>query len=365
MKKGHYTEEQIAFALKQAELGTPVAEVCRKLGITEQSFYRWKKKYGGMLPSDMKKLKQLEEENAKLKKLVADLSLDKAILQDVLSKKLVRPVDRKEAATYLLKHYSISERRTCAVLKIYRNSYRYESKKDRQAVLRKRIREIAEVRIRYGYRRIHVLLLREGWEINHKRVYRLYREEGLNLRQKAKRHQKSASRIPSTEIPSILNECWAMDFVSDQFYNGKRFRTLTLIDICSRECLALYADKNITGEAVASVLDQVRQTRDLPKRIKVDNGPEFISKALDAWAYFNHVQLDYSRPGTPTDNAYIESFNGSFRDECLNANWFMSLEDAREKIERWRTDYNEFRPHSALTYLTPADFARNQAKIAV
>lgn len=251
------------------------------------------------------------------------------------------------------------------MLKIYRNSYRYESKKDRQAVLRKRIREIAEVRIRYGYRRIHVLLLREGWEINHKRVYRLYREEGLNLRQKTKRRQKSASRIPSTEIPSILNECWAMDFVSDQFYNGKRFRTLTLIDMCSRECLALYANKNITGEAVAAVLDQVRQTRGLPKRIKVDNGPEFISKALDAWAYFNHVQLDYSRPGTPTDNAYIESFNGSFRDECLNANWFMSLEDAREKIELWRTDYNEFRPHSALTYLTPADFARNQAEIAV
>ena len=135
--------------------------------------------------------------------------------------------------------------------------------------------------------------------------------------------------------------------------------------MCSRECLALYADKNITGEAVATVLEQVRQTRDLPKRIKVDNGPEFISKALDAWAYFNHVQLDYSRPGAPTDNAYIESFNGSFRDECLNANWFMSQEDAREKIERWRTDYNEFRPHSALTYLTPADFARNQAKIAV
>lgn len=277
----------------------------------------------------------------------------------------MRPVDRKGAAAYLLEQYSISERRMCSVLKIYRNTYRYKSKKDEQAVLRQRIREIAEVRIRYGYRRIHVLLLREGWEINHKRVYRLYREEGLNLRQKTKRRQKSASRIPIAEIPGTLNECWAMDFVSDQLYNGKRFRTLTLIDLCSRECLALHVDKKITGEAVAAALDQVRQTRGLPGRIKVDNGPEFISKALDAWAYFNHVQLDYSRPGTPTDNAYIESFNGSFRDECLNANWFMSLEDAREKIERWRTDYNEFRPHSALTYLTPADFARKQVNIAV
>ena len=251
------------------------------------------------------------------------------------------------------------------MLKMHRNSYRYESRKDRQALLRKRIREIAEVRIRYGYRRIHVLLRREGWNINQKRVYRLYREEGLNLRQKAKRRRKSESRIQSSEFPAALNACWAMDFVSDQLYNGKRFRTLTLIDMCSRECLALHVDKNITGEAVATVLDQVRQTRNLPQRIKVDNGPEFISKALDAWAYFNHVQLEYSRPGTPTDNAHIESFNGSFRDECLNVNWFMSLQDAREKIERWKNDYNEFRPHSALTYLTPADFARNQAEIAV
>ena len=231
--------------------------------------------------------------------------------------------------------------------------------------MRKRIREIAETRIRYGYRRIHVLLLREGWEINHKRVYRLYREEGLNLRKKTKRRQKSASRIPSTETPTTLNECWAMDFVSDQFYNGKRFRTLTLIDLCSRECLALHVDKNITGEAVANALDQVRLTRNLPQRIKVDNGPEFISKALDAWAYFNNVHLDYSRPGTPTDTAYLESFNGSFRDECLNANWFMSLGDAREKIECWRMDYNEFRPHSALTYLTPADYAGEQANVAI
>ena len=253
----------------------------------------------------------------------------------------------------------------CSVLKIYRNAYRYQSVKDQQAQLRMRIREIAEVRIRYGYRRIHVLLLREGWHINHKRVYRIYREEGLNLRRKTKKRLKSVSRIPSTIAPNTLNECWAMDFVSDQFYHGKRFRTLTLIDLYSRECLALHVDKSITGEAVANILDQVGQGKGLPQRIKVDNGPEFISKALDAWAYFNHIQLDYSRPGTPTDNAIIESFNGSFRDECLNTNWFLSLADARDKIGRWKDDYNELRPHSSLTYLTPADFARKQAEIAV
>lgn len=148
-----------------------------------------------------------------------------------------------------------------------------------------------------------------------------------------------------------------MDFVSDQLYNGKRFRALTLIDTYSRECLAIYADKVIKGEMVVDVLEKVKATRGLPKKIKVDNGPEFISRALDAWAYLSKVQLEYSRPGKPTDNAHIESFNGSLRDECLNTNWFMSLEDAKEKIERWRKDYNEFRPHSILTNLTPAEYA--------
>jgi putative transposase len=156
-----------------------------------------------------------------------------------------------------------------------------------------------------------------------------------------------------------------MDFVSDQLYNGKRFRALTVIDMYSRECLDIYVNKAIKGETVTEVLDRLKGTRGLPKRIKVDNGPEFISRALDAWAYFNNVKLDYSRPGTPTDNAHIESFKGSFRDECLNTNWFMSLDDAQEKIDYWRKDYNEFRPHSALTYLAPSEFARNIGDLGV
>ena len=228
-----------------------------------------------------------------------------------------------------------------------------------------RIKEIASVRKRYGYRRIHVLLLREGWKINHKRVYRLYRQEGLNLRKPSSRKKISVSRAPEKGMASAVNECWCMDFVSDQLYNGKRFRALTVLDTFSRESLAIYVDKSIKGEQVCQELEKIKAARGLPQRIKVDNGPEFISRALDAWAYFNKVKLDYSRPGTPTDNPHIESFNGSFRDECLNMNWFMSLEDAKDKVERWRRDYNEFRPHSALTYLTPAEFARNSGLEAV
>jgi putative transposase len=273
---------------------------------------------------------------------------------------MVRPADKREAVQYLQEHYSVSERHSCGVLRINRSAYRRQPTRDEQAFLRMRIKEIASVRVRYGYRRIHILLRREGWNINHKRVYRIYKEEGLNLRSKSKRKSISAARAPEKNAVQAINECWAMDFVSDQLFNGKRFRTLTVLDMYSRECLDICVDKAIKGERVAAVLDHLKETRGLPKRIKVDNGPEFISRALDAWAYFNHVKLDYSRPGTPTDNAHIESFNGSFRDECLNVNWFMSLEDARKKIEVWKKDYNEFRPHSALTYLTPVEFAQKQ-----
>ena len=278
---------------------------------------------------------------------------------------MVGPADRRDAVGYLQAAYKASERRSCRVLRLHRSLYRRRPKRDEQAYLRMRIKEIAQVRVRYGYRRIHVLLRREGWEINHKRVYRIYREEGLNLRTKGRHKKISAHRAPLKKMPTSMNQCWAMDFVSDQLYNGKRFRALTVIDLYSRECLAIYANKGITGERVTSVLSDIQGERGLPARIKVDNGPEFISKALDAWAYFNNVQLDYSRPGTPTDNAYIESFNGSFRDECLNTNWFMSLEDAENKIEKWRKDYNCFRPHSALTYQTPADFARLTSDLAI
>lgn len=258
---------------------------------------------------------------------------------------------------YLQKAFQVSERRSCKVLKANRTAYRRKPKRDEQAFLRMRIKEIAATRVRYGYKRIHILLLREGWKINHKRVYRIYKEEGLNLRNKSKRKKISAPRVPDKTLATAINDCWAMDFVSDQLFDGKRFRALTIIDTFSRECLAIYVDKSIKGEDVANTLSQLIQEKGLPKKIKVDNGPEFISRSLDAWAYLNHVQLEYSRPGKPTDNAHIESFNGSLRDECLNVNWFMSLEDARNKIEKWRVDYNHYRPHSGLTNMTPAEFA--------
>jgi putative transposase len=227
-----------------------------------------------------------------------------------------------------------------------------------QTLLAMRIKEITEVRVRYGYRRVHVMLLREGWKINHKRVYRLYSMQGLALRSKRPKRHKSAQVRQPKPMPQAINEAWSMDFVSDALFDGRRLRTLTVMDNYTRECLAIHVDARIHGEQVVAVMEDITAQRGVPMSIRVDNGPEFISKVLDKWAYEHGVALDFSRPGKPTDNAYIESFNGRFREECLNANWFLSLEDARCKIDAWRTDYNEARPHSALGWQTPAEFAR-------
>jgi len=223
-----------------------------------------------------------------------------------------------------------------------------------------RIREIAAVRIRYGYKRIHILLQREGWEINHKRVYRLYCEEGLNLRRKRPRKRTSEYLRITRERARNINDCWSMDFASDSTFQGRRFRVLTVLDIFSRECLGVEVDQSIKGGDVVGLLNHIKSLRGVPNNIRCDNGPEFVSKVLDKWAYENKVTLEFSRPGKPTDNAFVESFIGSLRDECLNTNWFLSLDDARDKIETWRTDYNEFRPHSSLDNRTPSDYARTE-----
>jgi putative transposase len=240
------------------------------------------------------------------------------------------------------------------VVMIYRSVWYYKSVRRNDSVIRNRMKEIAMVRVRYGFNRIFTLLRREGWRDNHKRIYRLYCLDGLNLRTKRNRRSRSgAHRIERPEINSV-NKCWSMDFVSDQLFDGKRFRALTIVDNYSRKCHAIEVGQSLKGIDVVKVMDQIKhQTEQLPNRIQVGNGSEFISKEFDRWAYENHVTLDYSRPGRPTDNPFIESFNGSLRDECLNTNWFLSLEDARFKIESWRRDYNEYRPHSSLQGLTP------------
>jgi putative transposase len=259
--------------------------------------------------------------------------------------------------------YDISERRACKTTGFERSSQRYRSARDPQTALRIRLKDLAAVRVRYGYRRLHVLLRREGWAVNHKRVYRLYNEEGLSIRAKLPRRKRAwRYRAGRSQIISP-NDVWAMDFMSDALFDGRPFRLLTVVDCCSREGLATVPRATFRAFNVVEVLDRLAAERGKPKTIRVDNGPEFAGRLLDQWAYLNGVELDFSRPGTPTDNAFIEAFNARIRAECLNASWFLSLADARDRIEAWRIDYNTERPHSALGHLTPQAFAR-QAETA-
>jgi len=273
----------------------------------------------------------------------------------------VKPSRRRRMVDYLKSHYPVSERRACQVVAVARSVHRYQSIANRHEPLRGRLRELATTRYRYGYRRLHVLLRREGYQVGKHLVYRLYREEGLVLRpRRPRRHVSAARRQRPVRGASHVNEAWSMDFVSDQLHNGSRFRALTVVDVHTRECLAIEPGHRLTGDNVVKVLNRLRYTRGAPKRVYCDNGSEFTSRILDLWAYHNQVTMEFSRPGKPTDNGHIESFNGRLRDECLNAHWFGSLTDAKDKIEVWRSDYNEARPHRALNYLTPNEFAAQQ-----
>lgn len=263
----------------------------------------------------------------------------------------------------LVSDYRISLRRACEVSLLSTSVWYYKNIRKNDGPLRLRIRNIAETRVRYGIERIVVLLKREGWKDNHKRIYRVYKEEGLNLRVKRPRRCRAASHRSERPSFSNLHDCWSMDFVADALFDGRKIRCLTIVDNYTRKCIAIHVGQGIKGYQVVEVLEELRLFKgSKPKKIQVDNGSEFISKEMDRWAYEQKVELVFSRPGKPTDNAYIESFNGSFRDECLNTNWFLSLEDAREKIEVWREEYNTFRPHSFLGNMTPEMFIEKQVK---
>ena len=248
--------------------------------------------------------------------------------------------------------YRLPQRRAARLIPVHISTLRYRSTRDRQDALRQRLRELAAVRVRFGYRRLTVLLKREGWRVNAKRIYRLYVEEDLTVRTKPRKKLASRARVP-LPAPARPNERWAMDFVSARTTDGRWFRTLTVVDVFTRESLALVADRSLTGVKVATALSAIVQQRGAPAAIMVDNGGEFVSRAMDAWAYAHDVHLEFIRPGKPVENAFIESFNGRLRDECLNAHVFDSTIEAQTILEAWRQDYNAVGPHSSLQDRTP------------
>jgi putative transposase len=257
--------------------------------------------------------------------------------------------------------YGASLSRACRLAQISRSLCGYRSSRPNQAGLRQRVCEVAQARPRFGYRRVHVMLVREGWPVNMKRVRRLYRLEGLQLRHKLRRRKHASQHRGIPPAASRAHERWSMDFVHDALLDGRAFRVLTVIDQWSRWSPILEVAQNLSGSSVAEALDRAISQHGKPRTITVDNGTEFTFRALDEWAYRRGVTLDFIRPGKPTENGFIESFNSKLRDECLNANQFLSIDDARSKIEAWRTDYNHHRPHSALGQLTPSEYLHRSA----
>jgi putative transposase len=269
---------------------------------------------------------------------------------------VVTPSKRRLAVTEARGAAAISERRACRFTGFSLSTQRYRSRRPLDEELRHKLKELAKKHSRWGYRRLYVLLKREGYPRNRKLVQRVYREEGLSVGSRRRRKMAAVARSPMTP-PQAPNERWSMDFVRDTLANGRVFRAFTVVDDFTRESPAIEVDYSLPGERVASVLERLSQERGLPKTIVCDNGPEFQSQVLDFWAHRHDVTLSFIQPGKSVQNAFIESFNGKFRDECLNENYFTSLLDAQTTIEAWRKDYNEMRPHSSLGDLTPAEFA--------
>jgi putative transposase len=273
---------------------------------------------------------------------------------------VVTTKQRRQVVTHLLAAFQssrVSARRACRVIGLSRSRWHYRTRRGDDAELRARLCELAAQRPRWGYETLQVLLRREGRIVNHKKTHRLYREEGLAVHRRRRKKHVAIARVPLT-TPSGPTQRWSMDFIHDQLADGRSFRCFTLVDDCTRECLAIGVGHSLPGWRVIDVLARVGAERGLPRSIVCDNGPEFQSRVVDAWAHEHHLSLQFIRPGKPIENAFIESFNGKFRDECLSTHWFPDLIDAQLTIERWRRDYNEVRPHGSLGSLTPAEYCK-------
>lgn len=264
---------------------------------------------------------------------------------------------QKSSAEYMLKQYKVSEYRVCGLIGLYRSTYRYKTKRKSDKNLKKQINKIAHKYSRYGYRRIYAVIKNKGLKINHKKIYRLYKE--MNLCHRIKKKKRINRHLGPLVTPVNINEIWGIDFMSDKLENGRRIRTLNIIDIFSRECLKIVTSFSMPAQEVVKTLEMLKITRGLPKAIMLDNGPEYIATVTKEWALKECVKLNYIPPGKPTKNAFTESFNGKFRDECLNQNAFNNIREAQIIIEQWRQYYNKKRPHSSLGYKTPEEYMKS------
>ncbi|WP_168454868.1 IS3 family transposase [Sphingopyxis microcysteis] len=361
MPSKKHRPEEIIGKLREAEVvlaqGATTAEACRRIAISEQTYYRWRKEYGGLKTDQARRMKDLEKENARLRLAISDLTLDKLILQEAAPGKLLSPARRRRCIDHISTMMPVSERRLCRVLGQYRSTQRMVPRgADDEAVLTEDIIALARQYGRYGYRRVTALLRDAGWHVNRKRVERIWRREGLKVPQRQPKRGRlwlndgSCIRLR----PEYPGHVWSYNFVEGRTHDGRKYRILSIIDEASRECLALPVARKLKIDDVLAALAELFVTRGPPAHIRSDNGPEFIATAVQQWLAQIGVKTLYITPGSPWENGYCESFNGSLRDELLNGEIFYSLAEAQILIEAWRRHYNTVRPHSSLGYRPPA-----------
>lgn len=354
IRKARFTEHQIIAVLKSVEAGRTVKDVCREAGISEASYYNWKAKFGGMEASDIKKMKDLEDENRRLKQMFADLSLECRALKDVIEKAL-KPAIKRELVSYLTAQFAMSLRQACRILSLSRTVFRYQPDTQRDEPVIMALTVAAERYPRYGYKRFFQVLRRQGNAWNHKRVHRIYFLLKLNFRRKGKQHLPVRNPAPLA-TPEAMNQSWSIDFMHDALVCGRRFRTFNVVDGYNREALAIEIDLNIPAQRVVRVLGRIVANRGYPLKMRMDNGPELVLLTLAQWAEEHGVMLEFIRPGKPTQNAFIERFNRTYRTEILDFYLFRTLNEAREITERWLAEYNGERPHESLNNLTPEEY---------
>ncbi|MEE2927395.1 MAG: IS3 family transposase [Chloroflexota bacterium] len=361
MPTKRHTPEQVINKLREAEVamaqGSTVGEASRQIGVTQQTFYRWRNEYGGLRIDQVKRLKQLESENTRLKRAIADLTLDNQILKEVSGGKLLSPTRRRQCTEHIREVFCVSERRVCRVLSQPRSTQRYEpAGSEYEEMLTVDIIRLARDFGRYGYRRITALLQHGGWKVNHKRVERIWRREGLKVPSKQPKRARlwlndgSCIRLR----PERPNHVWAYDFVLVRTEDGRAVRLLTVIDEYTRECLAIRTGRHIKSNDVIETLAGLMARRGVPAHIRSDNGPEFTAKAIRKWLGRVGAKTLYIEPGSPWENGYVESFNGKLRDELLDRELFYTLKEVQVLTDQYRKIYNQIRPHSSLGYRPPA-----------
>ncbi|MHB2023363.1 MAG: IS3 family transposase [Mycobacteriales bacterium] len=363
MKRRRHTPEQVIRKLvageKRLAEGQELASVCRELEITESTWHRWRNQYGGMKVEDAKRLKELERENGRLKKIVAEQVLDIDMLRELSPGKLLTPDRRRRAVAALQARFGVSERRACRVAGQPRSTQRLApaSPADEELALRGFLREFARARPRWGWRRAATAARAAGWVVNNKRIHRLWRVEGLRVPYRKRKRPLRGIGVPvGAFCPIRPNVVWACDFQFDQTADGRMLKLLNVIDEFTRECLAIEVDRSIDADGVVACLDRLAASRGAPAYLRFDHGPEFIAYAVADWCRLNGATTVFIDPGSPWQNAWVESFNGRLRDEYLNSQRFDTLAEARVLLEDWRIDYNRHRPHSAHDWLTPEAF---------